>query len=151
MSDLNIVAICGRLTRKPEVKYSANNVAYCRISVANNVWTGKDSGDKVNFFNITVFGKRAETIGEYLDKGSQVIINGRLDHNTWEDQNGNKRHSVGIIAQSVQFVGGKKKDSKPSEASSGPPPEESAGSESVDMGENTAFESPIDDTEDIPF
>ena len=158
MSDLNVVAICGRLTRKPELKYGASGNAYCKFSIANNVWKGKENGDKANFFNVTTFGKQAENIEQYLDKGSQVVINGQLDHSVWEDKDGNKRHSVGIIANSVQFVGGKgkggTKDPTEKEMENEPPPEkaerESMSSEKSASSEST-FEAPTDDDDDIPF
>lgn len=112
MSDLNIVCICGRLTMKPELKHAQSGTAICSLSIANNVYAGKGKDkDKVNFFNVTVFGARGENCDKYLDKGSQVVIDGRLDWSSWETQEGQKRTAVKIIGNNVQFIGGKKKAS----------------------------------------
>jgi single-strand DNA-binding protein len=80
----------------------------CRLRVACNTRRRDASGnwvDKPNYFDVTVFGGQAESCATYLSKGRPVAIDGRLEWREWQDQQGNKRQSVDIIADSVQFLG----------------------------------------------
>lgn len=157
MSDLNQVLLCGRLTRKPELKHGgANGTAFCKIGIANNTYGGKGKEAKVNFFNITIFGRRAESVCNYLDKGSQVIVRGKLDWNSWEDKEGNKKSSVGIIAEEIQFVGGKGDGKGKSNGNPAPISDEnipdSYGGDDTGIPGKEEWQSPIDSgDEDIPF
>jgi single-strand DNA-binding protein len=114
MKDLNNVTIIGRLVSDPELKYTTSGSALCNISIANNA----DFKDQkhTNFFNVTIWSKLAENCSQYLKKGSQVMVTGSLKQETWE-KDGKKNSSVKIIAEQIQFLGGKKTDSenKPSE------------------------------------
>ena len=110
MSDINIVTIVGRVVEKPVVKFSQSNNAVTNIRIANNVYQGSGKEEKVNWFTVTVFGKQAESCEKYLDKGKQIGVNGRLDWSQWENKDGQKRSDVKIIANSVQFFGGGKKE-----------------------------------------
>jgi single-strand DNA-binding protein len=158
MSDMNSVCIIGRLTRDPELKYSSSGTPFCKFSIANNVYQGKGKDEKVNFFNITVFGKMGENCDKYLRKGSQALIEGKMDHNIWTDESGEKKSSIGIIANSVQFVGKKAEGtgnsfSDNNQPPSDYPPESPPQSEpSQAPAPDSMFnEPPIDDTDDIPF
>jgi single-strand DNA-binding protein len=159
MSDINSVAIVGRVVEKPTVKYLASGSAVSDIRIANNSYQkGKD--EKVNWLTVTVFGKQAENCEKYLDKGSQIIIDGRLDYQSWENKDGEKRSMVKIIANRVQFASGNKNNSsndQPAEQSqpkpeptleTTPAPAEQT-NEQTDF--NSKFDQPIDDTDDIPF
>lgn len=165
MSDQNHVFLIGRLTVNPELKYTAGGTAICSLSIANSVYQGKGKEDKTNFFNITIFGARAESCSKYLEKGKQIAVYGRLDHQTWTTTEGTKRSTVKIVAQSIQFIGGGK--SKQEGGVNSDPDSEQYGQPSVgptqkkqsadlpnndmDPGPQDKFESPIEDTDDIPF
>ena len=117
--DLNQVTLIGRLTKDPEIRYSQSGVAVCPLSIAVNRKSMKEgSEDDVYFFDITTFGKTAEVCSQYLSKGKQLGVQGYLRQRRWEDQNGQKRYSVEVIAERVQFLGG---TSKPTEGSSNKP------------------------------
>lgn len=108
--DINKVTIIGRLTRDPEVKFLPSGTAIMEFSIASNdrIKRGENWEDKASFFDCTTFGRQAETLGEYLHKGSQVGIDGKLSQDTWQDkQTGQNRSKVKIIAERVQMLGGK--------------------------------------------
>jgi single-strand DNA-binding protein len=108
--DTNITIQVGRLTRDPELSYtSTNNTPLCKISIANNSNFGKEEKDTdVNYFDIVIWNKMAEICSQYLNKGSQICVTGRLNHNRFTDKDGNKRSKVEIIANNIQFLGGKR-------------------------------------------
>lgn len=108
-SNVNVVVVTGNLTRDPELRHTGGGTAICKLRVAVNS-RRKDGQtgewvDKPNYFDVTVWGAQGENCANYLSKGRPVAIEGRLDWREWEDQNGNKRQSVEIIANSVQFLG----------------------------------------------
>jgi single-strand DNA-binding protein len=108
-TNLNRVVITGNLTRDPELRNLPSGVAVCNLRVAvNSRRKDNQTGewvDKPNYFNVKVWGAQGENCAQYLSKGRPVAIDGRLDWSEWEDQQGNKRQSVDIIADSVQFLG----------------------------------------------
>jgi len=110
--NVNVVVITGNLTRDPELRHLGSGTAVCKLRVAVNS-RRKDQGgnwvDKPNYFDVTVWGAQGENCAEYLAKGRPVAIEGRLDWREWEDQGGNKRQSVEIIANTVQFLGYKER------------------------------------------
>ena len=108
-TNLNRVIITGNLTRDPELRNLPSGTSICNLRVAVNT-RRKDNQtgewvDKPNFFNVKVWGPQGENCAQYLSKGRPVAVDGRLDWSEWEDQQGNKRQSVDIIADSVQFLG----------------------------------------------
>jgi single-strand DNA-binding protein len=108
-SNVNSVVITGNLTRDPELRSTGGGTAVCKLRVAVNS-RRKDGQtgewvDKPNYFDVTVWGAQGENCAEYLEKGRPVAIEGRLDWREWDDQSGNKRQSVEIIANTVQFLG----------------------------------------------
>jgi single-strand DNA-binding protein len=110
--NVNVVVISGNLTRDPELRHTGSGTAVCNMRVAVNS-RRKDGQtgewvDKPNYFDVTVWGGLGENCAQYLSKGRPVTIEGRLDWREWEDQGGNKRQSVEIIASTVQF--GSKKE-----------------------------------------
>lgn len=97
--------IIGHLGRDPEVRYTPDGLAVANFSVAA---TEKVKGqDRTEWFRVTAFGKLAEICGEYLSKGRQVYIEGRLQSSEWEDRDGNKRFSLEVIASTMQMLGSK--------------------------------------------
>jgi len=110
MAGVNKIIILGNLGRDPEVTYTQAGTAVCKITVATSEsWNDKQTGEKkekTEWHRITLFGKQAETVGQYMKKGSQIFIEGKLQTSTYE-KNGETRYSTDIIASSFQFVGNK--------------------------------------------
>ncbi len=106
--NINRVVLTGNLTRDPEMSVTGGGLSICKLGIAVN--TRRKSGDtweeKPNYFRVTVFGRQAESCGQYLKKGRPVAIDGRLEWSQWE-RDGQKRESVDIIADTVQFLGGR--------------------------------------------
>ena len=108
--NINRVVLTGNLTRDPDLRATGNGLSVCKLGIAVNTrrkngQTG-DWEEKANFFRVTVFGRQAESCGQYLKKGRPVAIDGRLEWSQYE-QEGQKRESIDIIADSVQFLGGR--------------------------------------------
>lgn len=105
--DLNHVTIIGRLTRDADLKYTSNGFAVSNFSIAVNRRrkNGDQWIDEANFFEITLYGKSAETLKPYLVKGKQVAVDGELRQDRWE-QDGQPRSKVVIAANNVQLLGG---------------------------------------------
>ena len=109
MGSVNKVILVGNLGKDPEVRYSPGGQAVASFSVATNEsWTDK-SGQKqerVEWHRIKVFGKQAENCRDYLSKGRQVYIEGRLETRQWDDKDGNKKSTTEVVAQHVVFLAG---------------------------------------------
>ena len=108
--NINRVVLTGNLTRDPDMRSTPGGLTICKLGVAcntrkKNSQTGSWE-EKPNFFRVTVFGAQAENCGQYLKKGRAVAIDGRLEWSQYEYE-GQKRESVDIIADSVQFLGGR--------------------------------------------
>lgn len=103
---MNTVIMIGRLTRDPELRYIASTGnAVTRFAIAvDRPFAKKDAEVTADFFNIVVWGKRAETAANYLAKGRMVAVKGRLQNNNYTDKMGNKQYSVEIIADDIQFI-----------------------------------------------
>ncbi|MBV9465255.1 MAG: single-stranded DNA-binding protein [Solirubrobacterales bacterium] len=106
--NINRVVLTGNLTRDPELRSTGGGLSVCKLGIAVNTRRKNGStGDweeKPNFFRVTVFGRQAESCHQYLKKGRPVAIDGRLEWSSYE-QEGQKRESIDIIADSVQFLG----------------------------------------------
>lgn len=110
MSGLNKVMLIGRLTKNPEVKYTPSGVPVARFGLATNErWKDKngEKKDRVEFHNIVVWNKLAEICGEYLTKGKQVYIEGKIQSREWEDRGGVKRTQYEIVAHQMLMLGSK--------------------------------------------
>jgi single-strand DNA-binding protein len=110
-SNINRVIMTGNLTRDPELRNTPGGTPVCSLRVACNTRRKDQSGewvDKPNYFDVTVWGAQGENCARYLAKGRPVAIDGRLEWREWEDkETGKKRSAVDIIADSVQFLGGR--------------------------------------------
>lgn len=108
-SNINRVVMTGNLTADPELRSLPSGTAVCSLRIASN--TRRKNGstgeweDKPNYFNVTVWGAQGENAARYLSKGRPVAIDGRLEWREWEAQDGTKRQSIDIIAETVQFLG----------------------------------------------
>jgi single-strand DNA-binding protein len=139
MASINKVTLIGNLGRDPEVRYTPSGTAVANFSIATTEnWTNKE-GEKeshTEWHRIVAWGRLGEICGEYLSKGKQVYIEGRIRTNEWEDQEGNKRQNKEIVATIMQMLG--------SRAQAEPLPDESPSPEP-----DTAKSEPTED--DIPF
>lgn len=103
---LNKAIIIGNLTRDPEVKALPSGVQVASFSVATNrVWKDKDGAkqESADYHNVVVFGRQAETVGQYLKKGSSVLVEGRMQTRSWDASDGSKKYRTEIVADRVQF------------------------------------------------
>jgi single-strand DNA-binding protein len=109
MANLNRVLLIGNLTRDPEVRYTPKGTAVAEIGLAiNRTYSGEDGEKKeeTTFVDVTLWARQAETAGQYLKKGRQVFIEGRLQLDTWDDkQTGQKRSRLRVVCENFQFLG----------------------------------------------
>jgi single-strand DNA-binding protein len=109
MAGVNKVILVGNLGTDPEVRYTPSGKAVANFSLATNEqWTNKDGEkeERTEWHRIVAWGRLGEICGEYLSKGSQVYIEGKIQTRAWEDRDGNKRYTTEIIAQTMQMLGG---------------------------------------------
>ena len=144
-TNINRVVLTGNLTRDPELRNLPSGMAVCSMRIASNTRRKDQSTgewvDKPNYFDVTVWGAQGENCAQYLAKGRPVAVDGRLNWREWQDQQGNKRQSVDIIADSVQFLGSR--DTAPMN-----------GNQESDLKADTSdFEAPVASgaDDDIPF
>ncbi|MBI5143682.1 MAG: single-stranded DNA-binding protein [Candidatus Omnitrophica bacterium] len=112
MASLNKVFLIGNLTRDPELRYIPSGMAVATFTIAVNRVYKSQSGEKkeqTTFVRVVVWGRRAEVASEYLSKGSPLFVEGRLQSRNWESQDGQKRSTIEVIADNIQFLraGGK--------------------------------------------
>jgi single-strand DNA-binding protein len=130
---VNKVILIGNLGKDPEVRYTSGGQAVASIRIATSrSWTDKQSGQKkeeTEWHDVEVWGKQAEQCGEYLSKGRQVYVEGRLKTDKWQDkQSGQDRYRVKVVADTVRFLGGggggaqRSAGPRPSHDEMGPPP-----------------------------
>tara|TARA_B100000959_G_scaffold72216_1_gene76612 strand:+ start:861 stop:1319 length:459 start_codon:yes stop_codon:yes gene_type:complete len=101
MAGINKVILVGNLGAKPEIKYASNGNAISNLSIATSEsWTDKSTGQKqerTEWHRVSLFGKVAEIAGQYLDKGSKVYVEGKLQTRKWQDQNGQDRYTTEVV------------------------------------------------------
>ena len=144
---VNKVILLGRLGKDPEMRYTPSGTAIATFSMATNHRQKSQDGewvDKTEWHNLIAFGKTAEIAGEYLKKGKQLYIEGRLQTSSWEDQQGQKKYKTEIVISDLQMLGSKGDEgfSPPSEA----PKEEASQKDSSQPPEPAAEEE-----DDLPF
>lgn len=128
MASVNKVILVGNLGADPELRYTSNGAPVATFRIATNeTWINRDGQkeEKVEWHRIVAWGKLAEICGEYLHKGSQVYIEGRIRSRSWEDRDGNKRYITEIWATNMQMLGAPRRDMEtapetPSPDSAGP-------------------------------
>lgn len=108
---VNKVILVGHLGQDPEVKYMPSGGAVANVSIATSEqWTDKQSNEKrerTEWHRVVFFNRTAEVVGEYLRKGSQIYVEGRLQTRKWQDQNGQDRYTTEIVANEMQMLGGR--------------------------------------------
>jgi len=110
MASVNKVILIGRLGKAPELRYTQSNRAVSELRLATDLsWTGQDGQrqSKTEWHSVIVWGKDAENCERYLQKGSQVYVEGRLETRDWTDKDGQKRYKTEVISDRVMFLGGR--------------------------------------------
>ena len=140
---MNKVFLIGNLTRDPELTETATGISVCHFSIAvNRGYSSSDGEKQTDFFNVTAWRGLADTISRFCKKGSKVAVSGSIQMRNYEDNNGQKRTAVDIVASDVEFLSSKSQ----------------SGGEDYDAGEKSASSSrkkptlqAFDDDGDIPF
>lgn len=107
MANLNKVFLLGNLTRDPELRYTPSGIPVANLGLAiSRIFTTKEGERKeeVCYVTVVVWGKQAEICGEYLSKGRSILVEGRLQYRTWENQEGQKRSTLEVRADRIQFL-----------------------------------------------
>lgn len=111
MNGINKAILIGRLGDDPEIRHTQGGKVVANLSLATSEkWKDKDSGEqheKTDWHRVVFFGRQAEVAGEYLRKGSQVYIEGKLQTRKWQDKDGNDRYTTEIVGRELQMLGGK--------------------------------------------
>ena len=154
---LNKVMLIGNLGADPEIRYTAGGAAVANVRLATaDTWRDKDSGEtqeRTEWHRVVFFGRLAEIVEQYVKKGSQIYIEGRLRTRKWQDKEGNEKFSTEIVASDMQMlgarggVGGGGERSGASYSGGG----SSGGSERGDSAPPSQTEPPMDFDDDIPF
>jgi len=145
MPNCNRVFLMGNLTRNPEIRYTPSGRAVVDLGLAINENYKNQAGEVVEracFVDVVVWGRQAETVSEYLHKGSSVFVEGRLQLDQWENQQGEKRSKLRVRADRVQFLGSPSKGENQGSGSSAP---------SAAPAPATPPPPQVDDDEDVPF
>src|SRR5690606_39048133 len=120
MSSLNKVQLIGRLGADPETRYMPNGSAVTNLRIATSeTWKDKQTGDKqerTEWHSVAFFGRLAEVAAEYLRKGSQCYVEGKLRTRKWQDRDGNDRYTTEIVANELVMLGGGKRSEQPKQA-----------------------------------
>lgn len=144
MASVNKVILVGRLGKAPESRFTASGTAVCSFSLATSETFKDKAGEKqqkTEWHNIQLWAKLAEIAGQYLDKGSLIYLEGRLQTRKWQDRDGNDRYTTEIVGERLQML-----DSKGDRSDSGAP----ANSTGTAAG-SAAYEEPSFSDDDIPF
>ena len=141
MAGVNKAILVGRLGKDPEIRYTPSGTAIANFTMATSEnYKDKDGQkqERTEWHRIVAFGKLAEICGEYLAKGKQVYIEGRIQTRSWDDKDGNKKYMTEIVANTMQMLG------KPEDASA------PGGGQTI-IGESAANPEPSAVDEDVPF
>jgi single-strand DNA-binding protein len=167
MASFNKVILIGNLTRDPQVKYTTGGTAVTEIGLAvNRRWLDKQSNqwkDETTFVDVTLWGRTAEIAGEYLAKGRQVLIEGRLQLDTWDDrESGQKRSKLRVVGENMTMLGNKGEGGgggggggggRPQNSNASRSSGQSSESESHDVGDfsSSGFDDHAGGSDDVPF
>jgi single-strand DNA-binding protein len=108
MASLNKVFLMGNMTRDPELRYTPSGTPVCEFGMAINREYTRSSGERVEdvcFVDVTMWGRRGEVISEYLSKGDPIFVEGRLNFDSWEGQDGKRRSKLNVVAENFEFIG----------------------------------------------
>lgn len=117
MATINRVVLVGNLTRDPELRATAAGTSVCRMRIAcSTSWRNRETGEideRPNYFDVTAFGASGEACARFLAKGRPVAVDGRLEWHEWQNADGEARQAVGVVADSVQFLGSRPAGDEP--------------------------------------
>lgn len=150
-ASLNRIFLMGNLTRDPELRYVPSGTAVTSFDLAVNRIYVTQSGEKkqeTSFVRIVVWARRAETCAEYLTKGSPVFVEGRLRSRSWETQDGQKRSTIEVVANNVQFLRGAQKERQPSAKAEVPNEAREGEVSSIDLDSSNPRQK---GSEEVPF
>jgi len=153
MASFNKVILAGNLTRDPELRMTANNLAICKLGLAvSRVFTTKDGErrEDTTFVDIDAFGRQAETLAKYMTKGRPLLVEGRLQLDSWETQSGEKRNKLKVVCENFQFLGSGRSDDSSGGSGGGsgdndyedaapPPRARPKGKDDADLDEDVPF------------
>lgn len=148
---VNKVILIGHLGKDPELRYTPSGTAICSFSLATTTSRKKADGEWeeiTDWHRVKTFGKTAENAGQYLSKGKQVYIEGRISYGSYDDKDGVKRYTTDILVNEMQFLGGRGESSgrdDGDDSHSSRPPQQRTG------GSNYEPPPPEEDEEDLPF
>jgi len=141
---VNKVILVGNLGQKPEIRYTQTNTAVATLSIATSEsWKDKESGEqreKTEWHRVVFFGKLAEIAEQYLDKGSQLYIEGKLQTRKWQDKDGNDKYTTEILGNEMNMLGGRQSSGDTGAYDQSQPASQSSPSQESQISE-----------EDIPF
>jgi single-strand DNA-binding protein len=127
MASFNKVVLIGNVTKNLELKFTPKGKAVTKIGLAINRYWTNDAGERkedVTFVDVDVFGRTAENCAQYLSRGKSVLVEGRIKLDTWDDkQTGQKRSRLGVVAESVQFLGSRTEQGDAQSAAEAPQPD----------------------------
>ena len=151
MAAFNKVILIGNLTRDPDLRVTNTGLSICKLGLAvNRNYTTKegDSKDETTYVDIDAFGKQAEILSKYMQKGKPLMIEGRLKLDQWESSDGQKRSKLGVVLENFQFLGGREESSSQSSNAY----EDNAGrSSEANSNVNNANQSDESFDGDVPF
>lgn len=155
MKGINKVILIGNLGQDPEIRYTSGGMAIATLSLATSEsWRDKQTGEqkeRTEWHRVVLVGKLAEVAGQYLKKGSQVYVEGKLQTRKWQDQSGQDRYTTEVQVDSftgvLQMLGGKPQQGSPQKAQSQPPARPAA----TPSAGQQSNEPPFDYDDDLPF
>lgn len=143
--DINKVILVGRLSNDVDLKYTPSGTAVAKFGLAVGGKPKPDGSDSVSFFNVVVWGKAAENCGNFLSKGKQIALDGRLEQRSWTAQDGSKRSTVEVIADRIEFLGSPGQGQKAGVSAAAAGGEKPAASYEDNFYDNTNFDpTPVD-------
>ena len=155
MASVNKVILVGNLGKDPETRYMPNGDAVCNITIATtDSWKDKATGEKkeaTEWHRIVLYRKLGEIAGQYLKKGSQVYIEGKLATRKWQDKDGNDRYTTEIVATEMQMLGSRQPGGQSDQGGYQPPPSRPAGGNAGQQQRQPQRQAYDDLGDDIPF
>jgi single-strand DNA-binding protein len=148
MAGLNKVILIGNLGRDPELRYTPNGSPVAEFSLATSEkWKDKEGNpqERTEWHNVVAWGRQAEICGEYLHKGRQVYVEGRIQTRSWDDKDGNKRYKTEVVARQVLMLGARGEGQGPGAKADKAEPQKSSPPDTVSEPD------PDYSDEDIPF
>jgi len=155
MANFNKVILIGNLTRDPELRYTPKGMAIAKVGLAiNRNWTseGGEKKEEVTFVDVDIFGRTAENVAQYMKKGRPIMIEGRLRLDQWDDKRtGQKRSRLGVVAETVQFLGSPGGGSGGGEGGDSAPAPRRSAAPSAPAPASPSAEPDMPSDDDVPF